>query len=214
MLLLSAIYLDNPQLVFTEQLSAEYTNPFEEDDGNNNLSNYTEYFEQFEGFVMVASATEQKNHELHLFAFPGQRASIYRDFSIYIFSNQPCYYQVKIDDQVHSRGFNEWKSVVKASSDYSDVRIEVTLVNETNVSLPVFSFEKLKLINSPWDAGGDDDDEEETDVDEWIRMSRGEFNTFIATRIVVDITAAFLAVVVGTSMAAIAADAMGIQRIL
>jgi hypothetical protein len=215
MLFLSAVYIDNPQLVFTDQLSAEYTNPFEENGSiDGNRSNYSEYFEKFEGFVVIGSATEVKSHKLHLFALPDQQANVYRDIKIYIFSNQPCYYEVKIDDQVHSRGFNEWKSTVKATSDYSRMDVEVTLVNETNVTLPAFTFDNLHLLDSPWEKEGGGEEEEETSVDEWIRMSRGEFNIFIATRIIVDVVFVFLGVVVGTSMAAMAADAMGIQRII
>ena len=215
-ILIAAVYVDNPQLVFTDQLSAEFVNPFESGNENSNMSNYTQYFDQFEGFVIVGSATEVNNHHLHLFALPNQKANVYRDIKIYIFSNQPCYYRVKVDDQIHSQGYNEWKSSVKATSSYSTVSIEVTLVNETNVTLPVFIFKDLVLMDNPWDAVSDDDDDDSsvTDVDEWIRMSRGEFNMFIATRIAVDIIFGFLGFVAGTSIAVMHADTMGIQRVI
>ncbi len=214
MLFSASVLMDNPHLAFPDQLvKGSLTNPFDEymDD---EVKNYTQYFDTFEGFVMIMSASEVKSHELRLYALPGFNSKIYREFSIVIFSNEPCVYEIKIDDQVHSRGYNEFRSVVKASSSYSTIDVDVRLVNETNVTLPVFSFKNIKLLDSPWDARSDDDDEEKVIAEEWIQFSRGEFNQFIATRIAIDVLFVFLAVVAGTSTAAISADTMGIQRVI
>ena len=210
MLLFSSVVYDNPSLIFVNQASAEITNPFGGSSGND--SNYSEIFDQFEGFVIVASAVDVGSHDLHLYALPGQRAQIYRNFSIYIFTNQPCFYEVKVDDQVLTRGHSLWKAIVKSSSPYSEMNIEVTLINETNSSLPVFRFSGLKLLDSPWDVI--DEGDGAPIVEEWIRFTQGEFTAWIIRGILLQLSFAFLGIVAGTSYASIHADLRGIQRVV
>ena len=217
MLGISTFYYENPHLYFTEQVQGGVVNPFdpenqEDDEGND--TGYDKIFEQFEGYVILASATEVKHHNLHLFALPGQQAQIYRNYTIYIFTNQPCFYQVKVDDQLYKQGHSKWKAVVRGSSPYSDITIEVTLINETDVTLPVFKFKDVTLIESPWETGGGAaGDKDEAEGQEWIMFSQGEFNTFIAIRIFSDIIYALLGVVAGVSIAAVKTETAGIQRL-
>lgn len=207
MFMLSAVIHDNPSLIIPS-VSGEIINPFAPE---GNVSNYTEKFKQFEGFVAVMSGVNVGAHDLHLYALPGQRAQLYRNFSVFIFSNMPCFYEVRIDDQVYQRGYCEWRASVKASSPYAMVNIKVTLINETNTSLPVFLFKDVKLLDSPWEAF---EEGEIPIAEEWIRFTRGEFNAWVLTRIAVNILFAFLAVVSGTSYATIQADLRGIQRVI
>jgi len=211
MLLFSQVLLDNPQLIFPGQVSAEIVNPFDTD-YKGTKQNYTEKFAQFEGFVVIMSAVEINSHNLHLFALPGQNAQIYRNFSIFIFSNQPCYYEIKIDDQVYQRGYSEWKGIVKGSSPYNDMNVQVKLINETNASIPIFYFTNLKLLDSPWEAIGGE--ETPAPVEEWIKFRQGEWSFFVIKQIAVGIVFVFVGMMVGTSSAAIKADLRGIQRIL
>ena len=211
MLFVSAIIHDNPEMIFPGQVSADITNPFD----NENITdpfNYSERFKQFEGFVILASATETKTHDLHLMALPGQRAKIYRNFTIYIFSNMPCFYEVRIDDQVFERGSCEWKAKVRSSSPYNTINIEVRLVNLTNVSLPVFNFKNIELLDSPWEAVGEG--EGPPVVEEWIRMTRGEFSMWVIRNILMQICFGFLGAVGGISLATMHADLRGIERII
>lgn len=211
MLFISAVIQDNPELMFPGQVSADITNPFGDDDSNITDQNYSERFKQFEGFVVVASATETKTHDLHLMALPGQRAKLYRNFTIYIFSNMPCFYEIRLDDQVYERGFSEWKAKVSGSSPYNTLDIEVRLINLTNVSLPVFLFSGLELLDNPWEATGGGGTPV---VEEWIRMTRGDFSVWVIKMIFMQIGFGFLGAVGGTSLATIHADIRGIERLL
>ncbi|MEA1909509.1 MAG: hypothetical protein U9M89_00570 [Patescibacteria group bacterium] len=211
MLAISAVLIDNPEFVIVDHAFADYTNPFEE---YTNITNHSEQFAMFEGYIILASATETSSHNLHLFALPGQSAQIYRDFSIFIFSNQPCTYEIKIDEQVYERGYSEWKTKVKGNSPYSTIDISVTLVNESNVTLPVFNFKGVVLLDSPWDAISDDDDKPSSVPEEWIKFSRGEFTTYIIRSIVLQISCAFLGIVTGVQYAVIHADLRGIRQVM
>jgi len=203
MLSASAFLLDNPGFLFAK---GEVVNPFE----TIPVSNYSNRFSRFEGYVVISSGV--KDHDLHLYALPGEIAQIYRNFSVLIFANMPCFYEVKIDDQVYERGYCEWRSVVKASSPYTTVNVEVLLLNETNVSLPLFEFKDLKLLDSPWEAI--EEGEGPVVVEEWIRFTRGEFTTWVLMRIGIQILFAFLGIVSGTSYATVHADLRGIERIV
>lgn len=211
MLVISTVVCDNPDILFQNQASAEIVNPFSNDNATGG-SNYSEVFEQFEGFVIIASAVETTSHNLHLFALPGQNAQIYRNFSIYVFSNQPCFYEVRIDDQILQQGHSNWKAVVKSSSPYTTMDVKVTLINDTNVSLPVFIFSGIKLLDSPWDAI--DEGEGPPVAEEWIRFSQGEFTAWVIRGILIQVGFAFLGVVCGTSYASVHADLRGIQRVI
>ncbi len=210
MMTISAVLIDNPEFIIVNHAVADYTNPF---DIYENVTNHSEQFAMFEGYVILASATETSTHNLHLFALPGQQAQIYRDFSVFVFSNQPCTYEVKIDDQVYQRGYSEWKAKIKGSSPYDEVSITVTLVNETNVTIPPFTFKNVVLLDSPWDAISDDDDIGGA-VEEWIRFSQGEFTVFVIRGILLQLGFAFLGVVTGTQYATIYADMRGIQQVM
>lgn len=213
MIVLTAIFCQYPGLVFVNQVSADIPNPFEGGDyDNGDIKNYSEIFKQFEGYVILASNVESGSHDLHLFALPGQNAQIYRNFTLFIFTNQPCYYEVKIDDQVYQRGYSEWKALVKSSSPYTTMNIVVTLKNETNATLPLFEFKNIKLLDSPWEAQGGE--EEVPVVEEWIRFSRGEFTWWVIRGIALQLGFAFLGIVSGTAYASIHADTRGINRVI
>jgi len=212
MLLLSSVVHDNPHLIFVDQASAELINPFDKSDMGGDLTNYSQVFKQFEGAVYIFSGLESKTHNLHLMASPGKASQIYRNYTIYIFSNQPCFYEVKIDGQVFKRGFSEWKASVKTSSPYSTTSVEVRLINQTNATLPTFAFEEVVLLDSPWDAMGEG--EAPAVVEEWVRFTRGEFTQWVVVRIAIEILFAFLAIVVAMSYATMHADLQGIERVL
>ena len=212
MFFISAVVHDNPELIFTNQVKAEIINPFEPDKSYDDLTNYTEIFKQFEGFVMLTSV-QGGGGTLHLMAVPDKSAQIYRNFSIYIFSNQPCFYEIKIDDQVFQRGYSEWKKVVRTKSDYNSINIKVTLVNMTNVTLQPFNFPELTILDSPWDAAGEGEGGPPI-AEEWIRFSRLEFTNWVLARIAIDIGFALLGIMVGISMATISADYSGIKRVV
>jgi len=215
MLLLSQFYIANPEFYFTGQVSAGgLINPFDDGQGDSqdydDLTNYTEKFRQFEADVFILSG--HKTHDLFLSARPGQNAQIYRNFSIYIFSNMPCFYEIKMDEQLLQRGYSEFKTVVVASSPYETMDLTVRLINVTNSTLPLFSFKNLALLDSPWDiiseeGGGGP-------VEEWVRFSRGDFTAWVIMRIVIDIGFAFLGVVFGTSYATLHADLRGIEQLI
>jgi len=212
MLLISQVFIANPELVFTNQASAGgIINPFEGGgDVGDNVTDYSERFKQFEADVFILSGHQE--HDLFLSARPGAKAQLYRNFSIYIFSNQPCFYEIKMDDQIYERGYLEFKTVVKASSPYEHVSIYVRLINNSNVSLPTFSFSELPLLDSPWEISGEEG--EAAIVEEWIRFTRGEFTSWVIMRILIDVGFAFLGVVFGTSYATLHADLRGIDQIL
>ena len=209
--IVSTMFYDNPQWVFIDQVSGDIVNPFEPESPPDDIQNYSEKFKQFKGYVIVASATETRTHNLRLFALPGQVAQIYRNFTIYIFTNMPCFYEVKIDEQVLERGYSEFQTMVRGSSVYSTMNVAVTLINETNVTLPVFSFSGLQLLDSPWDVL--DEGEGPPIVEEIIRFTRGEFTSWVLMRIAIDILFAFLGFVSGVEYAALHADFQGIDQV-
>lgn len=211
MILFSQILIDNPQLLFSGQVSAKIVNPFDTD-YEGSKQNYSKKFSQFEGFAIIMSAVEVSSHNLHLFALPGQNAQLYRNFSIYMFSNQPFYYEIKIDDQVYQRGYSEWKGIVKASSPYNDLNVQVKLINETNATLPIFYFKNLKLLDSPWEAVSEG--EGPPVIEEWIKFTQGEFTMWIVKMIAIQLSFGFFGAVIGTSTASIKADLRGILRLL
>jgi len=210
MLLTSTIFLDNPELICPGQVSAEITNPF--DDKNTSDDDIAQRFKQFEAFVIVASATETESHDLHLMALPSQRAQIYRNFTIFIFSNMKCYYEIKKDDQLFERGVCEWKTTIKGSSPYNKMDLSVKLINQSNQSLPIFYFNDLTLLDSPWEAVGEG--EGPPVAEEWIRMSRGDFSIWVIRNIIMQLGFGFLGIVSGISLATIHADIRGIERML
>ena len=125
----------------------------------------------------------------------------------------PCFYEIKIDDQLYSRGYCEFKTVVKASSPYENMNLKVHLINETNTSLPIFEFERLTLLDSPWDAFKDEGEAPGV-LEEYIKMTRGEFTSWVIMRIVIDVSFAFLGIVFGTGYATIHADLRGVQQVI
>jgi hypothetical protein len=210
MLLISTVVVDNPQLIFRDQVSAQILDPF--DPGRKDEQGDSERFKQFEAFVMIASSTEDTGSRLHLMAFPGRAARLYRNFTIHIFSNMPCYYEVKIDGQLYGRGSLEWRTQIKTSSPYNSLEVEVRLVNETNATVPVFYFTDISLIESPWDAREPED--RIPIVEDWIQMTRGEFTMWVIRNILMQIGFGFLGAVAGISMATIQADLRGVERVI
>lgn len=217
MLVVSQFFIANPEFFFTSQVSAGIINPFENnnDGGTNdfdNMTDYVEYFKQFEADVFILSGHE--SHDLFLSARPGNtKSQIYRNFSIYIFSNMPCFYEIKIDEQLYQRGYSEFKTVVKASSPYEDMVVSVRIINQTNVSLPLFMFSNIILLDSPWDIITEEG-EGGLPAEEWVRFSRGEFTTWVIMRIIIDIGFVFMGVVAGTSYATLHADLRGIEQVI
>ena len=212
MFVLSSIVYDNPQWFLVGQVNADIVNPFEnEDEGD--ITDYNEIFEQFEGYVFISSGLQKKDHNLKLMAVPGQPAQIYRNFTIHIFTNQPCYYEIRIDDQVFSRGTCMWKSEVKTGSPYNDMTVRVTLVNMTNVSLPSFNFATISLLDNPWDSVSEGDGP--IVVEPYFRLfNEGEWTVWVAKSIAVQILFLVVAIPCGMGLAQVHADLRGIGQVL
>lgn len=173
--------------------------------------------EMFNPQVLIMSNLEsQTRFSTRLFTLPGYRADIYRDFSIFIYSNQPANYLVKMDGQTHSTGSLSWMKRIDMRSEYRNVDIEVILENATGISR-TFLFENIRLVDSPWvrDEDKDDDDDRVPDLlDPYIKMSRGEMNVFIAKRVFADVVAVVMGILFGIQMAAVKADLVGISRVM
>ena len=210
MVIISQVCIDNPELFFPSQVSANIINPFEDDDISD-LQNYSKVFKQFESYVFIISG--HSGHDLFLSATPGiHKSQIYRNFSIYIFSNMPCFYEIKIDDQLYSRGYCEFKATVPASSPYETLNVKIRLINETNMSLPLFEFSNLVLLDSPWELL--EEGEEEGVLEPYIMMTEGEFTSWVIMRVLIDVSFAFLGVVFGTSYATLHADLRGVRQVI
>lgn len=164
--------------------------------------------------IIMSNIDKDDKYKLHLFALPGQVAEIYRDFSIFMYSNQPANYLIKIDNQTHTTGSFNWIKRIDTRSEYRNIDILVILENATGVSRQ-FKFNNLRLIESPWVKSEDKDEGEDKIpdfIEPYIRMTQGEMNIFIAQRVFADIAAVVLGILFGTQLAAVKADLRGIER--
>jgi hypothetical protein len=173
----------------------------------------------FDAQVMLLSNVERgTQYNIHLFALPGQKAELFRDFSVYIYSNQPANYLIKVDGQTHASGSVIWMKKIELHSEYETMDVFVTLENKTGVSRE-FKFEKIVLLDSPWQTKDKDKDKQADEdvpdlIDPYVRMSRGELNEFIIKRVFADIVAVILAILFGLQLAALKADLRGIDRVM
>jgi len=220
--LAAVFYSENPQLVFTDQRYenqmmkiGDLVDPFP--DGKNE-SELEEESKLFDAQVVVMSNIERHTeYKLHLFALPGQISQVYRDFSIYIFTNQETDYIVKLDNQTLKTGKMFWMERIDTRSEYDKVTLEIILANQSGVER-VFNFKKLELIDSPWQTKDEGDDDKDKDVPDvvkpYLQMTQGDFNLFIAKRVFADIVSVICGIILGIYFAAIKADLRGIGRIL
>jgi len=203
-------------IVFLMVFTTPYTSAGNTDGGivdpylppsKNGSSNASDVFYRFEGQVFILSKGE--GSDLYLYA--QDNANIFREFSIYMLTNQKSYYQILIDNQVHSEGEFEFMKIVKASSPYSSADIEVKLVNETGVELPSFKFSNLILL----DVGEAPGEPEEISpiIEPYIKMTQGEMNVFIATRLITDLSLTILGFLVGSSIAVLKTDYQGVEQV-
>lgn len=173
----------------------------------------------FDAQVILMSNVERgTQYYIHLFALPGQKAELFRDFTVFIYSNQPANYLIKVDGQTHASGSVGWMKKIDLHSDYESMDVIVTLENKTGVSRE-YKFEKIVLLDSPWqtkdkDKTGEDDEDVPDIIDPYVRMSRGELNEFIIKRVFADIMAVILAILFGLQLAALKADLRGIDRVM
>ena len=218
---LTVFYLDNPQLIYIDQVSSSVfqkyesiTDPLDTEPEKNGADDKTEP-DIFDAQVIVMSNIERHTgHPLHLFILPGQGGQLYRDFSVYIFTNQKVDYLIKIDNQTYDSGTGGWMKIVKARSEYDAVDISVTLVNSSLVERK-FGFNNLQLLDSPWQtAPGDGDDINIPDIVEpYIKMTQGEMSMFIVKRVFADVVSVIAAIVIGIQIAAMKSDLRGIERV-
>ena len=173
----------------------------------------------FDAQVIVMSNVERDTGtSKHLFALPDQTgAQMYRDFSIYIFSNQPTNYLVKIDNFTVETGTMNWLKRIDRHSDYSKTDIYVMLQNESGGTRE-FSFSKLSLLDSPWQNNGGTSEQPNNEIPEiikpYIEMSQGEYSVYVAKRVVADIVSVIAGILIGIQFAALRADFRGIERAL
>lgn len=173
----------------------------------------------FDAHAFVASNYETKtNYRLHLYAFPGHTADIYRDFAIYIYVDKPANFIIKIDDQKVEEGAVEWRHIYRGHSEYNFMDVEIVVQEKEGERQRKFTFTQLDLLDSPWQADkkeDDDDDEEEKPApiaQPYISMGQGEFTIFILVRVLADAISALFGALIAIKFAAIRSDLVGIQR--
>lgn len=214
--------------IFTAFYVDAYNEPMAYDI-NNRLGNETDNQSQwhngtlnpgiFDAQVFIMSNVNTgTNNQRHYYTLPGQTGSyLYRDFSIFIFSNQQANYMIKIDNFTVESGTMNWLRRIDRHSDYSSADISVLLENETGAQRE-FLFEKIKLYDTPGASGGEDQDGTSNQVPDiikpYIQMSQGEFNLFIVKRVAADIISVIAGILVGIQFAALRADFRGIERAL
>ena len=218
---LTVFYLDNPQLVFTDR---EYDNPFQrfgdftdpldfpEEDENETDGGPQIYDAQV---ILMSNIERHTDHILHLFALPGQRSQIYRDFSVLIYVSDTSEYLLKVDNQTFDSGTVTWMTRIDVHTEYDEVDVKVYLTNATNAER-IFDFKGVYLLDSPWQSTPDDSGDEPDIpdiVEPYIKMSQGEFSMFVAKRIFADIASVIAAILIGIQLAAIKSDLRGIERV-
>jgi len=172
----------------------------------------------FDAQTFIVSNYERKTgHDVHLYAFPGHRAELYRDFAIYIFVDKPATYLIKIDDQKVDEGSVEWRHIYPGHSEYNFMDVTVIVKDDETGAQRTFEYEEIDLLNSPWQVGkGDEEEEEEEEEPEIVKpyfsLGRGEFTMFILLRVVADAVSVLLGAFIGIKLAAIKADLVGVQR--
>jgi hypothetical protein len=173
----------------------------------------------FEAQAFIVSNYQQSTGtRMHLYAFPGHDADLFRDFAIYIFADDNATFLIKIDDQKVAEGSFEWRYIYKGSSTYNFMDVTVIVKKEGGDAQRSFDFTRIDLIDAPWQAKQDkkDEDEEEDKVPEvlkpYLSMGQGEFTIFILLRVFADVVSAFFAVLIAIKYAAIRADMAGTQR--
>jgi hypothetical protein len=219
--LATAICLDLNQTNFQKNTLAEnLTDPFDDgykiDDGESNQDDRSIPGDKiFDGQVYLMSNVERgTGYSLHLFAMPGQKSELYRDFSIYMFSNQKCNFLIKIDNQTYDRGEMTWFHRVDANSEYNKLDVTVILENTSQVSRE-YKFKSIQLLDSPWQTKKEKEEKEEETPDmvrPYLEMTQGDLNMFIVKRVIADIVSVIFGIMIGIQMAAVRADLRGIQR--
>jgi hypothetical protein len=177
----------------------------------------------FDAQVIVMSDVERSSDfPRHFFALPGQQADIFRDFSIFMFTNQPTHYLVKVDNFTIDQGMMNWMKRIDRHSEYNTVSIYVLLENESGGSRE-FIFDRLNLMDSPsqggtggggGDGSGTDNQQIPDFIKPYVQMSQGEFNLFVGKRVFADIISVIAGIIVGIQFAALKADFRGIERAL
>jgi len=172
----------------------------------------------FNAQTFIVSNYEQKTgHDVHLYAFPGHRAELYRDFAIYIFVDKPAMFLIKIDDQKVDEGSVEWRYIHRSHSEYNFMDVTIIVKDDKTGAQRTFEYERIDLLNSPWQVGKGEDKEEEKEeepeiVKPYFSLGRGEFTMFILLRVVADAASVLLGAFIGIKLAAIKADLVGVQR--
>jgi len=172
--------------------------------GQNDTENVT--YSMFEGRVIVLTKKPEKN--MVLAGKPG--GTVYPNFEIHIFTNQHATYLVKVDNQTYKTGETDWYALVKGSTSYQTLDIDVYLKNDTGVELPVFSFHNMHVVEIP----GAPKPPAEAITEPYIKMTRGELNLMIIKRVISDGILAFWGFLTGAGLAVIHTDLGGVTRLL
>lgn len=191
-----------------------------DDTNDNNQNDDTDSgIDTFDAQTFIASNFEQKTgHRLHLYAFPGHEADLYRDFAIYIFVDEEATFLIKIDDQKVDEGTVEWRHIYRSRSEYNYMDVTVIVKDKDSDAERTFTYDQLDLLDSPWQAEKDKEGDEEEDktpeiAKPYISMGQGEFTIFVLLRVIADVTSAFFAVLIAMKYAAIKTDMAGTQRL-
>ena len=213
----TAFYIDRYEVPVAYDINNRLGN---ETSNQSNYFNWTYQPGVFDAQVVIMSNVQiASDYTKHLFALPGQTsANIYRDFSIFIFVNQPAHYLLKIDNFTIENGNIDWLKRIDRHSDYSTADIYILVENMSGGSRE-FTFSKLKLIDSPWQAGGSGTGEQTSNqipeiIKPYIEMSQGEYSLYVAKRVAADIISVIAGILVGIQFAALRADFRGIERAL
>jgi hypothetical protein len=181
-------------------------------DTNKTDNNITKRFEQFEGRVYIL-AKPSPGSDLFLYGAPNGK--LFREFEIHMFANEHAYYQIKLDNQTLEVGQFDFFKKTTAESPYNVITVEVILKNETDITLPVFKFANLKLIDLGEPTEKEEEEEEEPSpiIEPYRKIfTPSEWNIHLATRMISLIGLTVLGYLVGSSLAIIKMDLQGAER--
>ena len=170
----------------------------------NQTDGLTHRFDMFEGRVIILSYSNKTKDTILAAKSNGK---IYPNYKIFIFTNQPAYYLVRVDNQTYQEGRMEWFAVVKGYTPYQTIDIEVIVENETGVRLPSFKFTNIHVLR---------EEAEKTPeaVKPYVKLfTEGEVTWMLVKRVISDTLLAVWAFLTGSGVAVIQADLRGVERI-
>jgi len=176
----------------------------EQNETQNQTTDITHRFNLFEGRVIILSYSNRTKDTV-LAAKPNGK--IYPHYEILIFTNQPAYYLVRVDNQTYQEGSMEWFALVKGYTPYQTIDIEVIIENETGIRLPPFKFNNIKVLQ-------EEAEETPETIKPYVKLfTEGEVTWMLVKRVISDTLLALWAFLTGSGVAVIHADLRGVERI-